>query len=441
MRRTMIVCVLLSCACAASGADVTDDEPSADVPDSGGSGGETGSSRATGGTRATGGSAGAAKGSGGATNGGGGAGGSGGAGATKGSGGATSGSGGAAADARPPVGSCTGLGAVGAWENITPPSIQIPPPACGSQPCNYGTQAILVNPLDTTNIYVGGDHKGFFKSTDCGATWVKINTGRNGSVLDTGAAWSAQIDPVDPQVIYAVNGYGSENGLWKTTNGGVDWDNTTPPGSEVATVANYAFASIVSLDPTDHTHVVLSFHSGCSGAYAPNCLAESSDSGASWRLVKYQGAGGEGAGVMVLDRTTWLYGVPSAALWLTQDSGATWTKVASDGGWSHYRSSNGTHYIGAHGVLRSTDGKSWTQIPNSPTIVGVVGDGRTLFGGVQFCGGIACYYTAPESDPTKWTALATPVTHQGGYLLNYDPDHHILYSTNQTAGLWRVVTY
>jgi hypothetical protein len=335
----------------------------------------------------------------------------------------------------------SGMGAVGQWENVTPPAIKVPVPSCGSQPCNFGTQAVIVNPLDPATIYVGGDHQGIFRSKDCGATWTKINTGRNGAILDTGLAWSMAIDPVNPNVIYTVNGYGKELGLWKTTNGGVDWDQLFPPSSEVAKTVAYNFASIVSMDPTDHNHLVVGFHNGCSGAYAPGCLAESRDAGATWRLVRLPPAGAEAAGPMVIDADRWLYGIPFTGLWLTQDRGATWTQVAKDGGYSHYRAQDGTHYVGGiHGMIHSPDGVHWTTTP-SPSITGLTGDGKRMFGGVQQCGGGHCYYTSPESDGVTWTELPSPVSGQGGYLLAYDKDHHILYSTNQTQGLWRVVTY
>src|SRR4029079_5272104 len=93
------------------------------------------------------------------------------------------------------------------------------------------------------------------------------------------------IDSVDPHVLYVIEGYG-DGGLWKTTNGGVDWVNTTPSGSNVGQTANGNFTSIVGMDVTNHEHLILAFHSGCGGAYAPNCQAETTDGGATWRLFK-----------------------------------------------------------------------------------------------------------------------------------------------------------
>jgi len=208
---------------------------------------------------------------------------------------------------------------IGVWEKITPATVI----AKGDTPGG----AILVNPKDTRIVYAGSANgTGLYKSTDCGATFVHVNTGKNGSHIDSGRIWDMVIDPVDPEVLYVIEGYG-DGGLWKTTNGGVDWENTTPIDSDVAKTANGNFTSIVGMDITDHLHLVVAFHSGCGGAYAPNCQAETKDGGATWRLFK-EPIAGEGVGVIVLNATTWLSGGYNEML-QTTDSGATWNKVST----------------------------------------------------------------------------------------------------------------
>jgi hypothetical protein len=51
------------------------------------------------------------------------------------------------------------------------------------------------------------------------------------------------------------------------------------------------------------------------------------------------------------------------------------------------------------------------------------------------------FYSSPETSPATWAKVMTPTMSQGGSGMDYDPDHHILYSSNYGAGLWRVVTY
>jgi hypothetical protein len=437
--RVCVFAILLGCGSAA------DDFANADVGDTdvetaggGGSGrivkggtGPSGGAGAGGGTSSVGGA--------GAKGGAGGSGGSAG-GISGGAGSAGAGGSGGSMGLPHTVGSCTGLAPVGQWESITPPGVLLD--KLNGQEI-YGTQSVLVNPQQPTIVYVGADKQGVFKSTDCGASWTKVNTGRNGATLGSGAQWSMAMDPVDPQVIYAVNGYGRELGLWKTTNGGVDWDQLFPPESEVAKTVDYNFTSIVAMDPTDHRHLVVSFHSPCKGAYAPGCQAESKDSGATWRLFKGPG-GSEGGGPIVLGPTTWLYGAPlDASLYRTADSGATWQKVAGQGAhYQSYRAKDGTYYIGTgQGIIKSSDGAAWSLIPNSSgQLTGIAGDGQSIFVSSQFGGK---YYSAPEATATGWKEIATPGrpnTGWGAYWMAYDPDHHILYATQQKGGLWRVVT-
>jgi hypothetical protein len=320
------------------------------------------------------------------------------------------------------------------WENITPADIT----AYAKQ---YKTQAVLINPQDTSMVYVGSDSAGVFKSTDCGATWFKVNTGENAAEVDKGAEWSMAMDYVDPDVIFAVNGYGS-TGLWRTKNGGVDWEQLFPPESEVAQVVDYNFVSIVAMDPTNHLHLVISMHAPCKGAYAPNCQAETLDGGDTWRLFKGPG-GGEGGGPIVFNETTWVYGAPlDGKLYLTTDSGATWSVPINAGAhYQTYRATDGTYYIGTGGgVIRSSDnGITWNAIPNSNgQLTGIAGSGQHIYVSQQFNGG---YFVASEDDPTIWTEFDGPPNETwGSYWMAYDPDHKILYSSNQTGGLWRMLT-
>jgi hypothetical protein len=48
------------------------------------------------------------------------------------------------------------------------------------------------------------------------------------------------------------------------------------------------------------------------------------------------------------------------------------------------------------------------------------------------------YFSTSESKPGAWTNMKTPMMRDGGLYLAYDPDHHLLYSSNLPAGAWRV---
>jgi hypothetical protein len=383
-----------------------------------GIGGSVGGDNSAGTNDSTGSVAAAGSGSGGGTNA---------AGANSGGSPGTSGSGGSGGGPQV-VRPCNQLPKPGVWEDITPA------PSKGKWG-NAG--AFLVNPKDPATVYAGtSSMDGLFKSTDCGANWVHINTGTNGKLLESGRLWDMVIDPVDPEIMYAISGYGA-GGLWKSTDGGVDWENTTPATSEVGRTANANFTSVVGMDVTDHLHLVITFHSGCSGAYAPNCQAETKDGGATWRLLKSNG-GGEGVGVIVLNATTWLYGLYNDVE-ETTDSGASWFKVASaTAHWQVYHSASGDYIGTLSGVLKSTDTKAWTPIPGfTQQAEGITGDGTNVYVGQQWG---RHYFKVPESNPSKFTELPmTDGNDTGGYFLAFDPDHHILYSSESSDGYWRMV--
>jgi len=76
----------------------------------------------------------------------------------------------------------------------------------------------------------------------------------------------------------------------------------------------------------------------------------------------------------------------------------------------------------------------------------VIGDGTRLFAfdGFQPPSGPNVAWSASYSDPTHWTNLATPglpAKLTAGFTgVDYDLDHHVLYTAVQAAGLWRMVT-
>ena len=120
------------------------------------------------------------------------------------------------------VGTCNNLGAVDHFDDVTPP---------GSTANPSGVATVVVDPIHAGTLYVGTDKRGIFKSTNCGADWVKINTGKSAAVLDSGILYTVELDPIDPNLIYAASLYGSDSSLYQSKNGGVDFRAAFSPGS------------------------------------------------------------------------------------------------------------------------------------------------------------------------------------------------------------------
>jgi hypothetical protein len=351
--------------------------------------------------------------------------------------GGTTGGAGAGGGANQVVMPCSNLPSSTDWEKINPPE------ANPKGTYDDGTtEQVRVDPIESGTVWLGVHNRGLFKSTDCGASWKHTNTGRNGSLLDHGSWWSTVIDPTNNKILYAINGYGA-GGLWKSTDGGVDWDQTIPGDSDVGKTLYGNFTNEVAMDPTDPKHLIVTPHGSCSGLVNGGCVGETTDGGATWRAVKSP-ANGEGGGPYMLDKNTWL--MASGGLNRTSDGGATWQQVAPSGaqamggGNPLYRSDAGTYFIPAiQGVLKSDDGLSWSLLPCGRT-VGFTGSDANLYGGDQWS---STYRTASLKDPTKWTTFPTPKGLPDGYgppYMAYDRGHKLLYSSNFFGGVWRVVT-
>jgi hypothetical protein len=322
------------------------------------------------------------------------------------------------------------MGSTATWENITPPDVVAS--------ADHSTLAFVIDPHDTSTVYLGTVRKGLFKTTDCGASWTHVNTGMNGAMLDTGMMGTMVMDPNDPLTLYTDNRYGP-GGLFRSKSGGVDWEQIFQPADILNTFIFGGTVEWLAMDPTDSTHLVVSPHFSCASPHSNHCMIEGT--GGSWGVIENTPPMGELGGQVMLDSMTWLLMTQDTGIWRTTDGGMSWQNVYVGSTLpSLYRGPDGAYYVPANnaGVVRSTDGIHWAPIPGSPAAGALVGIGNTIYVSAPYVTNNYASYTIGGS--SQFTALPKPPTQQGGWMLGYDPDHHVLYSSNFGDGFWRLVT-
>lgn len=336
--------------------------------------------------------------------------------------------------------SCDKLPQAGVWENISPPGA-------------VETNGLVIDPYDSATVWVGVANGGLNKSTDCGATWTHVNTGMNGAALDSGTPYCLQVDRLNPGVIYQ-NAFAGSNGLFKSTNGGVDWEQMFPEGSEVNKTVQYNMINSIAVNAHNSDHLIVSMHADCGAPYGKVCVATTHNGGKEWKILSIdvgQDAWVAGAGGFIIDDNTWLFGTYYKGIWLTKDDGKTFENVTPQGAQGSTQgkvlnapfgpSEAGNYYLpDVGGVLHSKDGLEWTLLPNSGgRTVGLTAAGGKVFTSDQWA---PTFHVADEKDLATWTAIDPPPglpDTQGAPDLQYDPMRHILYASTWAGGLWRMV--
>lgn len=362
-----------------------------------------------------------------------------------GAGGGSGGSGGSGGGERPVL-PCASLGPVGEWEHITPAEVELDPAFETPAGENYGVHSFVIDPRNTATLYLGTSAQGIYKTTDCGASWTKVNTGENADAIDGGRQWTFVIDSHDSNVMYTNTGYGALN-AWKSSNGGVDWQLLVDPAYAKGLQFG-GFVQYIRMDPTDPKHLLVTPHFECEVGQGPGglpssagCMVETRDGGDSWRFLENTPPSGEGGSQWMLDDKLWFWSAYFDGMWRTANGGESWQPVIAPGTYStsHGVRVGGTYYTGGvFTTLQSQDGITWTPLPDAPGTEFLTTDGTKLFGSRN-----GYYAFAPLDDLSSWTELPAPAfprpDHVVTWGLEYDPDHHILYSQNSSNGLWRLV--
>ena len=233
-------------------------------------------------------------------------------------------------------------------------------------PQNIGgrTRSILVqgeSASSTHTLYAGGVTGGVFKSTDGGESWYALNDLMPNLNINTLAQ-----DPNNNNVIYAGTGEWGGGfigaGIFKTTNGGVNWsqlDNTT----------EYYYVQRIVVSPNDSNVVYAATYMG---------LYKSSDAGKNWTKIN----SGSHWDVAIINKnnTDYVYAfIKNNGLMVSFDSGNQFNyKIGSSGDNTSYsrgtiafsKSNSAIGYLlvaqrtesQIFGIWKTTDyGENWSQ--------------------------------------------------------------------------------
>jgi hypothetical protein len=339
------------------------------------------------------------------------------------------------------------------WEDVTPAGISLDPanPVVNGKE-NCGITSVEVSASDPATVYVATCFQGIWRSGDRAVTWEKVNTGRNGDAIDSGIVGAFVLDPVDPNVLYVNTLYGNALGIWKSTDGGVDWDQLFKDGDEVTTAATRDIFSI-DMDPADHLHLIAASHGGWASAGGGSGVIETRDGGATWIVHPPTGnMGSEASAFFLGDGSTWIFmgNFPDVGTWRTGDSGSSFQRISGSyrfTGSQVYRSGSGPIYVTQDaGVLRTTDnGLTWTLVAPGNGLAGLVGDGghiwATFSKGSTASGPFDPTMRAPESPgDTGWVTYGDQALPDGPAHLAADPQARILYGAVGNHGLYRMIS-
>jgi photosystem II stability/assembly factor-like uncharacterized protein len=185
----------------------------------------------------------------------------------------------------------------------------------GTIPLNFfSVSAIVFDPATPSTMYVGAGN-GVFKSTDSGANWITQN---NFNVPGTPNVRALVIDPTAPLTLYAGT---SNNGLFKSTNGGGVWTAmNTGMGGPSATSIN-----AITIDPSNTATIY-------TGHTFPGGINKSTNGGASWTPLTNQVPQGT-INAMVATSSAVYAAIDNAGVIKSTNGGTNWSTV-NTGLWS-----------------------------------------------------------------------------------------------------------
>lgn len=129
---------------------------------------------------------------------------------------------------------------------------------------------IVIDPSNSNIMYTGSSTLGINKSTDKGVTWTPSNTG-----LSNTAILSLAISASNPQVLYAGTNFGTNDGVYKSVDGGGSWNRMVTGIGETA-----KGVQAIVVDPTNSDIAYIAVFDGVTDS--PTGLYKTTDGGNNW---------------------------------------------------------------------------------------------------------------------------------------------------------------
>jgi autotransporter-associated beta strand protein len=290
------------------------------------------------------------------------------------------------------------------------------------------TGAIAVAPNNPNVIYVGTGEadnsplayygRGVLVSTNGGATWTL--TGNTGTPnFNQRTISQIAVDPTNSQIAYvAVTAVGQNTGtngtgIFKTTNGGTSWTNTT------ATISGTAPFTDIKIDPANSQHLL----AAVGGGVTPSGVYVSTNGGTSWVA---QGGG------------------------LPTGTSLNWTRVAFAPSNSQviYATFANTSGSLASAWITSNGGTSWTQLTATPNFLNGQGNYATTLivdpknPNIVYAGGGSGTNSFIETTNSgaSWTDISTAITgtspHSMHHAIAVDATGRVI--DGNDGGVWRL---
>lgn len=216
----------------------------------------------------------------------------------------------------------------GNWQELGPFNLDVPYRTYyGIRPTTGRVNTIAVDPTNGNTIYIGACNGGVWKTTDGGVNWTPLSDGWEHLAISR-----IVIDPTNPNTVYVGTGDfhagdGFTQGLMKSTNGGASWVNLGR-----AEFGNRCVSGII-VDPETPSTVTVSTGGPGSGDYGQ--VWRSTNGGQTWSVSLSTATRWANVVCSALENGSNRYyytignGTGGGNIWRSSDRGQTWTRLTS----------------------------------------------------------------------------------------------------------------